>query len=356
MPAHIGRPVIRLAAHRVTTDALLDHIAATCRDADDPTKPHPRLGLWKRLIRNTGVEQRYWTRPLQEATAPSSVGHRAGVAFGDALDLAESAARDALDVAGLDPGDVDAIVTSHTTSWTVPGMDVHLIERLGLRPTVTRIGLSTLACVGGAQSLVHALWHTLARPGARVLVVVAETLSTIYHESETTPQSMMYRALFGDSAGAAVVTGLTDETSADLPTGFVALDPLELVMPNSRDRYWGTIDDEGLHFDSTRKAAAAATDAVPYITDWLGKRRPEWAIVHPGGPRIIDDVVTSIGLAEKAGRYSHASLAENGNLGGTAVLDVLARTHDDPPAPGSPGALIAFGPGFTAAGVYGAWI
>lgn len=355
MPAHIGRPVIRLAAHRITTDALIDHIAVTIRDPDDPTRPHPRLGLWKRLIRNTGVEQRYWTRPLQEATMPSSVGHRAEVAFGDALDLAESAAREALDVAGLDPGDVDAIVTSHTTSWTVPGLDVHLVDRLGLRPTVSRVSLSTLACAGGAQGLVRSLYHTLARPGARVLVVAAETLSTIYHRSETTPQSMMYRALFGDSAGACVVTGVTDETAGALPAGFVALDPLELVMPNSRDRYWGTIDDEGLHFDSTRKAATAAGDALPYITDWLGDRQPEWAIIHPGGPRIIDDVVTGIGLDEKAGRHSHASLAENGNLGGVAALDVLARTHDDPPAPGTPGALIAFGPGFKAAGVYGAW-
>lgn len=357
MPAHIGRPVTRLAAHRVTTDALVDHIQATYRHPDDPTREHPRMGLWQRLIRNAGVEQRYWSRPLPEATAPTSVGQRAQVAFGDSLELAEAAARQALEDAGLQPGDVDAIVTSHTTSWTVPNLDVHLVERLGLRPNIVRMPVSTLACSGGAHSLIRAAGYGKYRHGARVLVVVAETLSTIYHESETSPQSMIYRALFGDSASACIVTGVPDATAAaDLGPGFIADDPFELVLPNSRDRYWGSIDDAGLHFESTRLAASAAADALPYITDWLGDRRPEWAVVHPGGPRIIDDVTAGIGLdPEKHGRHSHASLAENGNLGGAAVLDVLRRTHDDPPAPGDPGMLVAFGPGFTVAGVYGAW-
>lgn len=355
MPAHVGKPAVRLAAHRVTTDALTGHIRATYRDPKDPDREHPRARIWERIIRNTNVQQRYWTRPLPEATTPTGVAHRAETAFTDALDLAEAAARQALDDAGLTAADVDAIVTSHTTSWSVPNLDVHLVNRLGLRPTVARMPLATLACAGGAHALVRALYHTLAHPGARVLVVAAETLSTIYHQSEETPQSMAYRGLFGDSASACIVTGLTHETSQDLPHGFIALDPFELVMPDSLDRYWGTIDDEGLHFDSTRAAAAAAADALPYLTDWIGDRYPAWAVIHPGGPRIIDDVIAGLGLDEKAGRHSHASLEENGNLGGAAVLDVLRRTHDDPPAPGDPGVLAAFGPGFTVAGVYGTW-
>jgi predicted naringenin-chalcone synthase len=328
VPAHIGRPAITLAAHRVTTDALIEHIRTTY---SDPAQ-HPRMGVWERIIRNAGVTQRYWTRPIAEVSAQTGVARRAEVAFGDALDLAETAARQALDVAGLDPGDIDAIITSHTTSWTVPSLDVHLVERLGLRPTVARMPLATMACAGGAHALARALYFTRARPGARILVVVAETLSTIYHQAETSPQSMIYRALFGDSGGACIVTGTTDETVDDLGPGFVADDPFELVLPNSRDRYWGAIDADGLHFESTRAAAGAAADSLPYLTDWVGNRATEWVVAHPGGPRIIDDLVAGLGLdPEKHGRHSHASLAENGNLGGVAVLDVLRRMHDDPP-------------------------
>ncbi|MFF8880770.1 PhlD [Streptomyces flaveolus] len=356
MPAHIGRPVVRLACHRITTAALHEHIRTTYRHPDDPARDHPRVALWRRLINNTGVQQRWWTRPLEEVTAPSGIGRRTEVAFNDALGLGEHAAREAMATVGLNAADIDAIATSHTTSYSVPNLDVHLVERLGLRPDVSRMPLATLACSGGAQALIRAVDYTTARPGTRVLVVVAETLSTIYHQSESTPQSMMYRALFGDSAAACIVTGVTKSTAADLPPGFVALDPFELVMPNSLDRYWGVIDEEGLHFASTKAAASAAPHALPYLVDWLDERPLEWAAIHPGGPRIIDDVITGVGLnASKDGRHSHASLAENGNLGGAAVLDVLRRTHDNQPAPGAPGALAAFGPGFTVAALYGTW-
>lgn len=355
MPAHIRRPETVLAEHRVTTDALIEHVRATYRNPDDPSRAHRSMGVWERLMRNSGVAERYWSRPLPEVTADTGVARRAKVAFGDALDLAETAAQRALDVAGLDPGDIDAIITSHTTSWSVPNLDVHLIERLGLRPTVSRMPLATLACSGGAHALVRALQYTQARFGARVLVVVAETLSTIYHQSEQTPQSMIYRTLFGDSASATVVTGVHGDHGAEVE-GYVIDDGFELAMPNSRDRYWGAIDEAGLHFDSTRAAASAAADALPYVTEWLDDRTVEWAAVHPGGPRIIDDVIGGLGLdADKDGRHSRASLAENGNLGGAAVLDVLRRTYDEPPAPGAPGTLVAFGPGFTVAGVYGTW-
>lgn len=54
-------------------------------------------------------------------------------------------------------------------------------------------------------------------------------------------------------------------------------------------------------------------------------------LIHPGGPRILHDAAAGLGLAEAALRHSWNSLRERGNLGGSAVLDVLARTHDDPP-------------------------
>ena len=342
MPAYVSKPSIRLAPHKVTNDDL-------SRDLVAHHPEHPKLKTLLRLINNCGVEARFWSRPFEEAAALSSVAERAHVAFGDALQFAVPAAFEALGAAGLEPWDVDAVITSHTSSWTVPNLDVHLVNRLGLRPTVTRMAMTTVACAGGAQALIRAVDFVKSHPGSKVLVVVAETLSTIYHRYEVRPQNLIYKSLFGDSAGACIVTGE--------PAGsFRVDDTLELCLPDSIDRYWGTIDVRGLHFDSTTKAATAARDALPYLHTWLGDQRPEWMVIHPGGPRIVQDVAAGLEMgADKDGRHSLASLRENGNLGGAAVLDVLRRTHDDPPAAGAHGLLAAFGPGFIVAAVRGTW-
>ena len=94
------------------------------------------------------------TPPRSSGTA--DVGERGRAAFADALAMAERAAVSALDAAGLAPADIDAIVTTHTTSWAVPNLDIHLVTRLGLRPTVRRVALTTVACPGGTQALIRA--------------------------------------------------------------------------------------------------------------------------------------------------------------------------------------------------------
>lgn len=342
LPAYVTRPCIALPDHKVTTGEIVDDIAAHHAD-------HPRLAAILRVVANCGVETRYFTRPLAEVASDPGVQARAENAFGDAHALAHRAATEALEGAGLTPGDIDCVITSHTTSWTVPNLDIHLVNSLGLRPTVARIPQATLACAGGVQALARAADYLKAHPGSRVLVVVAETLSTIYHHGDATIESMIYKALFGDSGAACIVT------DSPLGPGLAITDTFEHVLPDALDRYWGRIDDSGLHFDSTKKAARAAADALPHLLEALGTWRPAWAVVHPGGPRIIADVTAALGLDPQDAAHSVAALAEHGNLGGAAALDVLARTHTTPPPAGADGIAVAFGPGFITAGVRGHW-
>ncbi|MFD4163111.1 PhlD [Streptomyces cyaneofuscatus] len=257
--------------------------------------------------------------------------------------------REALTRSGLGPKDIDLLVTTHTTSWTIPGLDVNLVEPLGLRPDVERIGLATAACVGGAHGLVHAVRALRGRPGGRALVVAAEDLSTLYlaGPEELRMQDVLYAGLFGDAAGAAVVHTVEAAGAGDL----VAEDVWELVLPDSSGAYWGVIHEHGVTFDSGKEATTAPGRVLPYLTGWLDGRTVDWAAVHPGGPGIISGTLSGLGLdEEKAGQHARDSLA-GGNLGGVAVLDVLERTLGEGAVSG-PGVMVAFGPGFTAAGLY----
>lgn len=347
MPPHVSHPAIAHPPHQVTTDHICDNITHHHTE-------HPKLGTALRLVSNTGVETRWLHHPLdsEQVSGARGIADRNQQAWNDAAALAEQAALRALETAGLQAADVDAIVTSNTTSWASPGLDVHLVETLRLRPDVRRIALATVGCIGGAQALTRAADLTAAHPGTRVLVVISEALSTIYHHADTGLESMIYKALFGDSAGACIVS------SDRLTPGMLIDDTWEYLLPQSRDRYWGRIDEAGIHFDSTRAAPHAPADAMPALLEWLKRRdatTPDWTVVHAGGRAILNAAQQGLGLTDAQLAHSWASLREVGNLGGISVLDVLGRTYATPPADDDRGLILAYGPGFTTTALTGTW-
>ncbi|HWS58597.1 MAG TPA: 3-oxoacyl-[acyl-carrier-protein] synthase III C-terminal domain-containing protein, partial [Actinotalea sp.] len=69
-------------------------------------------------------------------------------------------------------------------------------------------------------------------------------------------------------------------------------------------------------------------------------------VVHAGGPKVLDAVERALDLPADALWASRDSLAEVGNLSSASVLHVLHTTAARrPPAPGTLGVLLAFGPG-----------
>ncbi|MYY04611.1 hypothetical protein [Streptomyces sp. ATexAB-D23] len=347
MPAYIARPTTVFPAHKITTGEIADDIGAH-------HPGHPRLAAILRIVANTGVRSRYFTRPLDAPTVSGNAGvaERGTTAFGDAVDMAERAAHGLLGAYGLGPGDVDAIITTHSTGWAVPNMDIHLLDRLGLRPGVRRIALTSLACAGGAQALIRAVDMVTARPGSTVLVVAAEVISAVYSHEDDAVEHMIYKALFGDSAAAVLVT------SEPLGPGFRVdspADTYEHVLPQSLTRYAGRVDHTGFHFDSTKEALSAADDVLPDLLAWLGPSVVGFGVIHPGSARIISDTASALGLDAHDTRHSTATLRDEGNLGAVSVLRILERTHAEPPQDGATGVMVAYGPGFATAALRGTW-
>jgi alkylresorcinol/alkylpyrone synthase len=69
-------------------------------------------------------------------------------------------------------------------------------------------------------------------------------------------------------------------------------------------------------------------------------------VTHPGGPKVIEAINAALNLPPEALELTWRSLDEVGNLSSASVLHVLRDTMAKPPQSGSPGLMIAMGPGF----------
>ncbi len=338
--AYIARPAVVQSPSAVSTDQVLAQIHADYPD-------HPRPLLIDRLGSRIGVRTRHFVAPVDEVAVPGPLAARNAAAYTHVREMGVRAARTALARHGLAPGDIDGVVTSHSTGLSIPGLDIHLIEDLGLSPRIARVPMTQLGCAGGAQALVQAV-RLVASGRRRVLVVVSEALSTVYQRSDHGTNALIYKLLFSDSAGACLVT---DEP---LGPGPAVEDTFEFWQPGSTATYCLRVEDDGYHFDSTKAAIDAVGEVMPEVMAWTPK--PEFGVIHPGGPAILDHVVKGLGVGDDFVRHSRACLAEAGNGGGVGVLEVLRRTFDDgPPPAGARGLLAAFGPGFVTAALRINW-
>ncbi|MER5885917.1 PhlD [Streptomyces sp. NPDC001941] len=346
--AYVNRPGLADAAHMVTTEEIVADI-----DAHYPG--HPNLRAMRRIADATiGVHTRRFVRPLHMIGPTQSFETRNEWTVQAVCDLGARAARHALDLAGVSPKDIGTIITFHATGLAIPGLDVHVSNSLGLPVDASRVPMSQLACAGGAHAV--KLAAQLARPGRHVLVVGAEALSTVYQHSDASKASMIYKLLFGDGGAAAVVS-----TEPLAQPGLRIDETWEYVHRadgrGTEQNYRLRAQTDGYHFDSTPESVRAIADVIPQVP-WLKDGEPpaDFGLVHPGSPTIIDRVVQAGACTEHGVRHSRATLAEYGNTGGSAVLRVLERTHDDPPRSGETGFLVGFGPGFVAAAARGTWV
>jgi alkylresorcinol/alkylpyrone synthase len=69
-------------------------------------------------------------------------------------------------------------------------------------------------------------------------------------------------------------------------------------------------------------------------------------VSHPGGPKIIEAINETLDLPPEALELTWRSLGDIGNLSSASVLHVLRDTIGKRPPSGSPGLMIAMGPGF----------
>lgn len=295
----------------------------------------------------------FYPKTWSLAPAPST-GARNKKYQESVLPMARAAACQALAEAEVDPTEISHLIAVSCTGFFAPGLDIHLVRDLGLRPNTERMLIGFMGCYAAFNALRAAHAICQSRPGARVLIVCAE-LCSLHFQIKDSIESVVVNSLFADGA-AAVVVAARDETEA---RGKIAyLDGPCLLDNDSMDHMSWEIGDTGFLMGLSSKVPDVLARQLPvYIEGALrrsGLERNEidfWAI-HPGGRQILEKAQQVLELTDAEIAESFGVLRDYGNMSSPTVLFILQRILARRAAGEDlrTGVALAFGPGLTIEG------
>jgi predicted naringenin-chalcone synthase len=300
---------------------------------------------WAEVFAASGVERRASVVDPDWYGRPRSTADRMREFAPAARRLGAEAARRALDRAG--PGaaaEVGDLLAVSCTGYSGPGLDVHLVDDLGLGDRVQRLAIGHMGCYAALPALRTAAARATAS-GGRALVTCVE-LCTLHVQPARSREDAVYQALFGDGAAAALVGAGGD--------GPVIAGSATVTVPRSEERMGWQIEDHGFQMWLSPRVPALVEREVGRLVDELLQPHGlvlddvvHWA-VHPGGPEIVDRVQRRLGLSDAQVARSHEVLADGGNRSSATVLFILEQLlAGGEVEPGQWIVALAFGTGLT---------
>jgi len=311
--------------------------------------------LFRRMVRMSAIEHRYsFLEPIgngreywRDAEDLYVVGNfptttRRMQAFERFAPRLAACAVDKLALTRAERQAITHVIVTCCTGLYAPGLDIEVVNHLGLNPSVERTMIGFMGCYAGINALKSARHIVRSEPGAKVLILSLELCSLHLKETQDLEQMLSF-LLFADGCAACLVGGE--------PEGLAIDSFLSINIPQTNDLITLRIGEMGFDMQLSGKLPGE-------IKRNLGEKHGEvlrgqepaaidlWA-VHPGGRTILDAVEQGLGLDANALGYSRDILARFGNMSSATVMFVLEQILKRAQK-GQTGCAMSFGPGVTA--------
>jgi predicted naringenin-chalcone synthase len=256
---------------------------------------------------------------------------------------APSLAVQALDAIGISSfkEELTHLIVACCTGFYAPGIDIDIVNRFDLKPTVERTIVGFMGCYAAINALKLARHIVRSECHAKVLVVNIE-LCTIHLQQAWDADQMLRFLIWGDGCATCLI-------SAE-PSGLELRSFHSTVIGGSADQLAWRVGQNGFDIVLSNKIARTLARELPEsIHSILDGRRVGdialWA-VHPGGRSILDAVGSAIDLHEEGLGHSREILRRFGNMSSASVGFVLKEMLEKKLK--GLGCAMAFGPGLTA--------
>jgi predicted naringenin-chalcone synthase len=245
-----------------------------------------------------------------------------------ASDLAVESSQQALCQANWDAPSITHLITVTCTGFDAPGVDIELIERLGLPKSTQRIQVGFMGCHGAINGLRAARAIAESNPTARILLCAFE-LCSLHYRFNWDSEGIIGNALFADGSAAIAIGGASSTMASNTPEQWRVVDTGSVVIGDSRQSMSWSIGDHGFNMRlSSDVGERIEGELAQWLNDWLATHDltlhdiDYWG-VHPGGPRIVNAVQTSLQLNDEAISTSRKILKQHGNMSSPTVIFVL---------------------------------
>jgi predicted naringenin-chalcone synthase len=264
--------------------------------------------------------------------------------------LAEKAAKNALDRWGGECSKISHILSVSCTGVMAPGIEFHLMQKLGLSSTANRLGINFMGCFGAFKGLSVGAAFSRENPESRILLVCTE-LCSLHLQSDQDEETITANSLFSDGSAAAIIgsSPCPEETSL-----WEIVRTRSMGFENSIDKMSWEASDTGFRMRLSHTVPVLIKREInKFSKDLLmNDAKPEecdWAI-HPGGKSILQAVEKGLQLEPDQTKASWKVLSDYGNMSSASflfVLDELSRQKREHLWT----AGLGFGPGLSAEGV-----
>jgi len=300
-----------------------------------------------KVFASTGIERRYSVEPIPWFERQHDWPDRTTAYLSGATALFCDVVTKVLANAGLDPSEIDTVVTVSSTGIATPSLESRVLPRLGFRSDVRRVPVFGLGCAAGVTGTAIASRLAGSEPDANVLLVNVELCTLAFRRDRATKADIVSTALFGDGAAAAIFR------SSDEGAG------LATVIGSTEHLWAETLDIMGWRTDPAGLGVILSPSLPAFIAENyraqfdLAMRRLaldpstiERVIAHPGGTKVLESIEAALDLQIGTLDIERAVMRDFGNMSSPTVLFVLERAL----AAGVRGTsvLAALGPGFTA--------
>jgi alkylresorcinol/alkylpyrone synthase len=196
--------------------------------------------------------------------------------------------------------------------------------------------------------------YLLAWPTHAVVLLAVELCSLTLQIDDLSPESIVASTLFGDGAAAVLCVGENHPL-----VGRAALESLastSRLYPNTKHIMGWDVGSHGFKIlldpgvpqlvkdffaDDVRRFLSQHNLETSDIRSWIS---------HPGGPKVLQALTSSLDLTDDALSVSRKQLAQVGNLSSASVLGILKQTiiehRDKIVKSGDHALMMAMGPGF----------